>query len=155
MKKARWVFFTWSRMTGTIQLRGNSKSSLLKKKKKTTTCSQLNHFNVNEITPQCLCPCYVHLLVAGDVERHSTQHNFRPHAFNSSSYSQVQLTTEGEMRRGAQVCQRLQGLSRTQHIDIDISLFLTSAFTVWKLALQASLTTTLFVDNLFLYAKCN
>lgn len=88
-----------------------------KKKKKTTTCSQLNHFNVNEITPQCLCPCYVHLLVAGDVERHSTQHNFRPHAFNSSSYSQVQLTTEGEMRRGAQVCQRLQGLSRTQHID--------------------------------------
>lgn len=57
------------------------------------------------------------LLIAGDVERHSAQHDFGPHAFNRSSYSQVQLAAEGEMRRGAQVCQRLQGLSGTQHAD--------------------------------------
>lgn len=48
---------------------------------------------------------YVHqlLLIACDVEWHSTQHDFRPHALYSSSYSQVQLTAEGEMRSRAQV----------------------------------------------------
>lgn len=55
------------------------------------------------------------LLIAGDVERHSAQHNFRPHALYSSSYSQIQLTTEGELVGAAQVCQRLQGLSMKQH----------------------------------------
>ncbi|TNN71799.1 hypothetical protein EYF80_017970 [Liparis tanakae] len=39
---------------------------------------------------------------SGDVERNSTQHHFRPHALYSASYSQVQLTAEGEMRSGAQ-----------------------------------------------------
>lgn len=80
--------------------------------------SLLNHY-VNEITEFVIVTCYVHLLVSSDVERHSTQHNFRPHAFYSSSYSHVQLPTEREMRRGTQVCQRLQRLSRTQHIDSD------------------------------------
>lgn len=63
---------------------------------------------------------YEHLLIAGDIERHGPQDNFRPHALHSSSYSQVQLATEGELRSGAQVCQRLQGLSTKQHKKSDL-----------------------------------
>lgn len=101
-------------MTGTSQLRGNSKSSLVK----TTTRIQLNHYNDKETVPQCLrVHDILHSLVASYVERHGTQHNFRPHALHSSSYSQVQLTTEGEMRSGAEAGQRLQGLSETQQKD--------------------------------------
>lgn len=61
---------------------------------------------------------YVPLLEAGDVERDSSQHNLRAHALHSSPYSQVQLATEGELRSGAQVCQRLQGLFRRQHKEL-------------------------------------
>lgn len=59
--------------------------------------------------------CYAHSLIAGDIEGNGTQHNLRSHALNSSPYSQVQLAGEGKVRRGAQVCQRLQGLPETQH----------------------------------------
>lgn len=65
---------------------------------------------------------YVTLLISGDVEWHSTEDNFRPHAFYSSSYSQVQLATERELRSGAQVRQRLQRLSKTQHKDLGLRL---------------------------------
>lgn len=58
------------------------------------------------------------LLIASDVERHGTKHHFGPHALHSSSYSQVQLSTEGKMRSGAQVCQRLQRLSRTKNMEL-------------------------------------
>lgn len=64
---------------------------------------------------------YVRLLVAGDVKRHNGQHNFRPHALYSSSYSQIQLTTEGELWSGAQVCQGLQGLSMKRHRESNLS----------------------------------
>lgn len=45
-----------------------------------------------------LCWRHVNLLNASDVERHGTQHDFGPHAFDSCSHSQVHFATEGEMR---------------------------------------------------------
>lgn len=58
------------------------------------------------------CARFACSLVAGDVEGNGTQHNLGSHALNSSPYSQVQLAGEGEVRRGAQVSQRLQGLQK-------------------------------------------
>lgn len=61
------------------------------------------------------CARFACSLVAGDVEGNGTQHNLGSHALNSSPYSQVQLAGEGEVRRGAQVSQRLQGLQKKKH----------------------------------------
>lgn len=66
------------------------------------------------------CARFACSLVAGDVEGNGTQHNLGSHALNSSPYSQVQLAGEGEVRRAAQVSQRLQGLQKknTQHKSV-------------------------------------
>lgn len=63
---------------------------------------------------------YEPLLDAGDVERHRSQHHLRTHALHSCSHSQVQLTAVGELRSGAQVCQRQQRLSQTPHTTVKV-----------------------------------
>lgn len=95
-------------MTGTIQLRGNSRSSLVE-----ATRSQLATASQSPASAHARAR-RARSLVAGDVEGNGGQHHLGSHALDGAADGQVQLAGEGEVRGGAQVSQRLQRLDTTR-----------------------------------------